>query len=302
MHEYFISVSPSPTNPVLASVAGLGPHAATPVSVLEYEDYHVFLRDWVASKKRERSSFSYQELADRIGLKSKSSLRLVCMGDRDLSPSAAVKFVVAMGLDERETEYFLALVAFNNASDPKERDLYFGKLNRFSKQKKKTVLSAQEFDFFSKWYIIPLWEMVAARPFGGDFKALGQMLEPAISSEDARHALKVLLDLRLIEPEGDRYVQRSENLQTREELISKTIKGYQRETLELAGRALDAVALENRHISTVTIGLDAENWKRAKDLIAEFRQKLVDLSGGVQGVDRVYQINIQAFPFTRIPS
>lgn len=271
-------------------------------SIFAYEDYHVFLRDWVASKKRERSSFSYQELADRIGLKSKSSLRLVCMGERDLSPSAAVKFVVALGLDERQTEYFLALVAFNNASDPRERDLFFGKLNRFANQKSKTMLSAQEFDFFSKWYIIPLWEMVAAHPFGGDFKALGQMLDPAITPEEARHSLKVLLDLGLIEPREDRYVQRSENLQTREELMSKTIKGYQRETMALAERALDAFALENRHISTVTIGLDGENWKRVKELIVEFRQKLVDLSGGVPNVDRVYQINIQAFPFTRLPS
>lgn len=291
-------MSPSPTNLAIASDTDLCLHLAKTISVFAYEDYHLFLRDWVASKKRERSSFSYQELADRIGLKSKSSLRLVCMGERDLSPSAAVKFVVAMALNERETEYFLALVAFNNATDPRERDLHLQQMRKVPKPINKTILSAQEFDFFSKWYVVAIWEMVAARPFGGDFKVLGNMLDPPISPEEARHALMVLLDLDLIEPLGDKYCQKQAVLHTRDELKSLAIKTYQRETMLLAADALDRVDPARRQITTLTMGLDEERWNAVRALTQEYRQKLIELGSRDGAVDRVYQVNIQVFPLT----
>lgn len=75
------------------------------------------------------------------------------MGERDLSPSAAVKFVVALGLEERETEYFLALVGYNNASDPHERDVFLQQMKKVPRPIEKTILSVQEFDYFGKWYV-----------------------------------------------------------------------------------------------------------------------------------------------------
>lgn len=289
---------PSPTN----SISHLEPDSCSrndqAISVFKYEDYHVFLRDWVVAKKRERTSFSYQELADRIGLKSKSSLRLVCMGERDLSPSAAVKFVVALGLEERETEYFLALVGYNNASDPRERDVFLQQMKKVPRPIEKTILSAQEFDYFGKWYVAVVRELVSIHPFGGDFKALGSLLEPAISADEARHALKVLLDLDLIEPRGELYSQKNSILHTREELRSQAIKAYQRETMGLAADALDRIDPSRRHITTLTMGLDDRRWHSIRKLTQEYRQKLIEIGSEEGPVDRVYQVNIQVFPLT----
>lgn len=291
-------MSPSPTNLVMASESDSRSRKDLTISVFKYEDYHVFLRDWVAAKKRERSSFSYQELADRIGLKSKSSLRLVCMGERDLSPSAAVKFVVALGLEERETEYFLALVGYNNASDPRERDVFLQQMKKVPRPIEKTILSAQEFDYFGKWYVAVVRELVSIHSFGGDFKALGSLLEPPISADEARHALKVLLDLELIEPCGDLYTQKNAILHTREELRSQAIKTYQRETMGLGADALDRVAPDRRHITTLTMGLDEARWRSIRKLTQEYRQKLIEIGSEEGPVDRVYQVNIQVFPLT----
>ncbi len=291
-------MSSSPTNPAAVSESESSIRKDPTVSVFMYEDYHVFLRDWVASKKRERASFSYQELADRIGLKSKSSLRLVCMGERDLSPSAAVKFVVALGLEERETEYFLALVGYNNASDPRERDVFLQQMRKVPRPIEKTILSAQEFDYFGKWYVAVVRELVTIHPFGGDFKSLGNLLEPAISADEARHALKVLLDLDLIEPRGESYVQRNPILHTREELRSQAIKTYQRETMGLGADALDRIDPARRHITTLTMGLDDARWHAIRKLTQEYRQKLIEIGSEEGPVDRVYQVNIQAFPLT----
>lgn len=266
------------------------------ISVFDYEDYHVFFKDWSEARRRVRSTFSFQELANRAGLKSRSFLRKVSIGEKDLLHAAALRLTEAMDLPEREAGYFLALVGFNNATDPKERDIYLRKLRQYRRPAQRKILSAQEFDFFGKWYVSAIWEVVTFFPFGDDFRLLGKVVQPAITADEARHALKVLLDLGLIEPAFDRYVQTHKVIHTRDELISKAIKSYQIETLTLAARALESIPVDRRHISTLTLGLDAERWKVARQLTHDYRQKLIDLGSEPGSVDRVYQFNLQAFP------
>lgn len=266
------------------------------VSVFDYSDYHAFLKDWVEYKRSQRTGFSFQVLANRAGLKSRSFLRKVSLGQKDLLHAAALKLAEAIGLDDREVEYFLALVGFCNAADPWERDLYRRKMRKHRKPTKRSVLSAQEFSFFSKWYVVAIWEVVTVLPFGGDFRMLANSVTPAISSEDARAAILVLLDLGLIKPHGDRYVQTRKVLHTRDSLISRAIKTYQRETIELAAGALDRFPPDQRWITTLTMGLGGERWAESIRILEECRQKLIDLGSESGDVDRVFQFNFQAFP------
>lgn len=93
-----------------ASVPALDLPSTLP-SVFDYEDYHAFLRDWVAARKAHRPSFSLQLLANRAGIKSRSFLRLVCRGERGLGPEVACCLGAAMRLDPAEQRRFLELVA-----------------------------------------------------------------------------------------------------------------------------------------------------------------------------------------------
>jgi len=271
-----------------------------PPSVFDYLDYHTLLRDWFESKKAQRASYSFQELANRAGMKSRSFLRLVAIGERDVLHAAAVRLSQAMNLTDKESEYFLALVGYNNASDPWERSLYLNKLKAVQKPTKPRLISTQQFRLFSDWYIIPIWEIVVSTPFGNDFKMLGQKLTPEVRPEDAREAVSILLELELIEPDGDKYRQKELVLHTKDELVSKTIKSYQIRTIDLARDALESMAPEIRNIGTLTLGLDEPGWETAKSLIQEFRQKMIDLGARVASADRVYQVNVQAFPLTKL--
>ena len=274
--------------------------ATSEASVFEFEDYHIYLRAWAAIQRQRKKGFSFQVLANRAGLKSRSFLRLVTLGQRDLLHATAVKISKAMGHTERESEFFLALVGFNNASSPEERGVYLKKLQAIGKPRRRKILSVQEYEFFSKWYIIPIWELVAVVPFGNDFCQIADRLEPRITEEEARHAVRILLELDLIKPSGALYARCEENLHTREEIVSKAIKSYQKETMELGQRALEYIPKEMRQIRTLTVGLDEARWNRLKMLVQEFQQQIVDLTTEVPEVDRVYQINLQAFPLTRL--
>jgi uncharacterized protein (TIGR02147 family) len=223
----------------------------------------------------------------------------VTIGQRDLLHASAAKISKAIGHSNRESEFFLALVGFNNASNPDERSVYLKKLQAIRKPRRRKILSVQEYEFFSKWFIIPVWELVAIIPFGNDFCQIADRLEPKISEEEARHAVQVLLELDLIKPSGNVYARCEENIHTREEIVSKAIKSYQSETMDLAQSALVRIPKESRQIRTLTVGLDEERWKKLKALIQDFQQQMVDIATEVPEVDRVYQINLQAFPLTR---
>ncbi len=270
------------------------------ISVFQYEDYHLFLRDWCAARRKLRSSFSFQELANRAGLKSRSFLRKVSIGEKDILHAPALRLCEAMSLSDHESEYFLSLVGYNNAADPWERDLYLKKMKKCLRPMKRKIITAQEFEFFSKWYIPAIWEIVTILPFGNDFKRLGMTLHPAISPDEARHALKVLLDLRLITPAEDKYVQTQNVLHTRDEVCSRAIKTYQLETMTLAGMALESIPGEHRLINTLMMGLNASRWKEACRITQEYRQQLIKLGSEEGPIDRVVQFNIQAFPVSTI--
>lgn len=158
------------------------------VSVYDYEDYHDFLRDWMESKRKSKGGFSFQVLANRAGLKSRSFLRLVSLGEKDLLHATALKLVGALGFDERETEFFLALVGYNNSVDLKDRAFYQAKLKGSRKPSQQRVLSAQQYDLFSKWYIGPVWELVVVLPFEGDYRRIAKRLNPEVSTDEVKQA------------------------------------------------------------------------------------------------------------------
>lgn len=95
---------------------------ATRVCVREFDSYHQFLSAWIAERQSRQPGYSFQVLANRAGLKSRSTLRQVAQGTRSISTTAAASLARAMRLSEGEVDCFLALVCYNNAKDPLEAE------------------------------------------------------------------------------------------------------------------------------------------------------------------------------------
>lgn len=271
----------------------------TSLSIFDYGDYHKFLFDWVEEQKARNKKFSFQYLADSAGFKSRSFLHAVTSGKRDVSLPAAVKLSKFIGLNRREADFFELLVAFNNAKTLEEKNHFLEKLAKISKPNPKAFLSAQQYDLFNKWFIIPIWELVTFVDFGEDFKLLGQKLIPQVTPTEARYAVELLLNLGLIEKEGNLYVQKESNLHTADEIYSQAIKNYQVSMLQMAIEALDRIKKENRNISTLTLGTNKEGVEAVRERIHEFRAELSDIAAKYAPSDRVYQVNIQFFPLAQ---
>jgi uncharacterized protein (TIGR02147 family) len=206
-----------------------------------------------------------------------------------------------MDLDARSAAYFEALVAWNNASDPTEKAHFHDRLLAVVPSTARTILPAHQYGLFTEWYINPVWELVTVFPFADDYDLLATRLDPAITGPQAREAVKLLLSLGLIERKGQVFAQTHNSLHTQDEIFSRAVKDYQVATMERAKESLERHALDLRHISTLTLGLDEELFSKLVEKIQEFRREVGDLAQGVPGTDRVYQLNLQFFPLTRVP-
>ncbi|MEN9308856.1 MAG: hypothetical protein RL173_2788 [Fibrobacterota bacterium] len=269
--------------------------------VFDYADYHEYLKDWIEDRKTRGLVVSYQWLATRMGLKSRSFLRLVSIGEKDLSQAAALKLSQAMGHTAREEEYFVILVALNNSSDLEEKNHHLTRLAKVARPARKTMLSVQQYDLFNKWFVIPLWELVTLVDFRGDWKYLSQQLDPPITPAEAKYAVELLRELGLIEPKGDLFVQKDPTLTTQEELRSQSVRNFQAATMDLAQQALTRHPPIRRHISTLTLGVDETGYLKIVERIRNFREELVTIAQQHETVDRVFQFNLQFFPLSRVP-
>lgn len=277
-----------------------GSEAPVDVRIFDFLDYHAYLAAWVADRKRKVASFSFQWLANRCGFKSRSFLRLVSLGERDLSEAYALKLAKAMDLSDKEREYFLSLIALDAAETAEQRELHHQRLARLAPPAPPRILSSAEFDLFRNWWTIPLWEAASSGLWKGDWAKLGSCLEPPITAAQAEEGVANLVSQGFLERVGERYERREVNLHTREELRSAMIRKYQFETLDLARRALERIAAEERQITTLALGLDESGLSEVLERMKAFRADVVAIAARTEHSDRMMQLNIQFFPTARL--
>ena len=97
-------------------------------SLFEYMNYRDFLRDYYEEKKREHSFYSFRLFSQKAGFKSPNFLKLVIDGNRNLSKESVYKFVKALGLNKKESDYFENLVFFNQSESLEEKNAYLARL------------------------------------------------------------------------------------------------------------------------------------------------------------------------------
>lgn len=267
-------------------------------SIFSFLDYRAFLRQAFESRKAEGAKFSYRYLAGKVGLNAGFLLR-VLKGERNLSLNHALKIAEVFRLKKKESAYLELLILFNQAEDPKEKQLYQKKLLAFPKTRVKKVETAQ-FGFYEKWYYTAIREILNFHPFRGDYAKLAGTLEPAIKPAEARSAVELLLALGFLRkgPNGG-YSLDSQFIGTGSSIPPAVIHKYQLATMELAIGSLARFAKEERDVSTVSLSLSGAGLEAVKELTREYRKGLMEIADGDSAADRAFQLNIQLFPVSK---
>jgi uncharacterized protein (TIGR02147 family) len=270
------------------------------MNIITYTNYRHLIKDFYDSNKQRNPAFSYQAFARKAGFKTKSYLIDVIAGRKPLSKESILRVARAMGLKKKETEFFEALVHFNDATVLNDREFYFGRLKAVAGKSSAETLQTDQYAYFSQWYHPVIRELVTQNGFNGNIEGLAKRVLPAISARQAKDAVEVLLRLNLLQKTaGGRFKLKDAALTTGDEVTSLAILKYQQKAIELASEALDRIPAAKRDISTVTAGVSEEGFSILKKEIQLFRKRLVQIIDEDKNQDRVYQINFQLFPLTK---
>ncbi|MCB9495737.1 MAG: TIGR02147 family protein [Fibrobacteria bacterium] len=267
--------------------------------IFNYLEYRDFLKDAYEERRQLHAYFSYRFIGNKVGMDSSYLTRLfqkkLHLGD-DLVERMATVF----GLTDEKLEYFQNLVSFNKARSDVQARVFHEQLMRLRGVGYRLVREDQE-EFFSNWIHVALRSLLDYLPFDGDYESLGAQLSPSVSGEEAKNAVFVLERLGMIRRTAKGFEVLDNHLHSGEDWRAEAIKGFQKTTMELASRSLDVIPPALRDVSTMTMNIDADTLDDMKVMVKEFQENLAKLVESSPRSDRVYHLNIQLFPLSRLP-
>ena len=265
-----------------------------------FDDFRKLLKDRYQDLKARDAKFSHRYFCRKAGYGSSSAFADVLAGRRRLGKAAALRLAQALQFNRGEEEYFLCLVDFNQAGTLEEKNLYYAKLLGL-KGTDIDVLSPEKYAYFANWYHAALRELLYFHPCTGDFRELGRRLTPPVPAAKVKRAVLLMEKLGLLVKDAQgRYRQTSKLISSDDAGGSLHVENFQADTLKLAREALDRHKASTRDISTVTATLSEESLEKVKAAIKELRRTVLTLAEQDEKVDRVYQLNLQLFPLSRI--
>jgi uncharacterized protein (TIGR02147 family) len=270
------------------------------MNIYEYTNYRVFLKDFLAEKKRsKRPEFSHKVILDRMGISSTGFLSNVISGRKNLTPIQISRLCRILKLNKIEESYFEAMVHFTQAKAIDEKGEYFDRMIFVQKANLK-VLDRKKMTLFSKWYYVFIREALNYIHYKDDPASLARMLDPPVKPSEAQEAISFLEQLELIVRDSGGFCKQADPAITSgDEARSLDLARFQLTTMDLAKRALQKIPPEDRDISVLTMTLSPDSFRLIKSELQSIRKKFAKIAIDDTNSDRVYQLNMQFFPVTR---
>jgi len=270
--------------------------------VTNYTDYRAFLKDIIEERKSAGLPCSNRWFAMKMEINSTSWLTSILNGQKGLSKITANKLSGILKHSTSETRYFETLVAFNQAKTLKERNRYYQELCSIQKLKNVSVLSSDQYEYYSNWYNSAIQSLIGMYRFKlieEDISRVASMVSPAITVIQAKKSIALLEKLGLIKTDNKGFLEPLNTAITSGENISSlAVANFQQETMHLAQEAIDRHPRKERYIGTVTVGVSTEVFEKIKQLLIDTNNKIAEIANTDNNADRVYQINLQAFPLS----
>lgn len=267
-------------------------------TIFEYSDYRQYLRDAYDRMKARNAALSYRYLSQKAGINSSAFFPQVIEGVRNLTKQSLLKVCRALDLQGPEAEYFENLVFFNQARTVEEKNHFFDRLVSVQSANKEMQLLPDRFDYFAEWWHPVVREIAVLRPWGSDWAALAAALHPAITPEQAKSSIELLLKLGFLRRKGKGFVQIDPVLKAGSAFHDHRIVRYQIQMLRHAIEAFDKVKGADRSASATVFGVSKETFALFVKKSRQFRAQLQEMARVDDAADRVYLLSMSLVPLS----
>lgn len=284
--------------------------------LFDYDDFRKFLQDYFEEQKKMRAVFSHRFFAAKAGFSSSSYCLNVIRGRFNLTPKSIEKLAKAMDFEPLQKSYFEALVQYNQADQVDERENAWEQIVQIRKQLEFTHITTREQAYFSKWYYPIVRELAVSDFWNGDYMKLARMVDPQITTDETRDAVKNLLEWGLIrevssassgksgaksktsKPEFPRYEETSQMLDA-SRIPPMALRQIRREYVQHAIGAVEHKPKEERFAAFTTLAMSESSYNYAVEVLEEARKKIIARAANDTNVERVYELMVVAFPMSK---
>lgn len=264
-------------------------------NIYGYIDYRRYLMDYIKEKKVNNPRFTCRLLSTHMGICA-ATLARILNGERNISKKLLPVFIVELNLREKAAEYFSLMVKLTVEKNPENKNAIFQKMLDLRSERMRKV-NPIHYSLFEKWYLIALREIIDIRGRIDTACSISDSLRPSIQVKEAENAIKILTNLNIIYEDNNGCFHATEKLLTTGEKWEHfVIQKYQSEMIKLAYHALMSYPKNERDISTVTVGLSADDLKKVKEILRRTRQEILAIAEDSKRREYVYQLNMQLFP------
>lgn len=281
------------------------PYTSHMKKLFSYIDYRLYLSDYYQEMKENTRYFSYRWFAQKADISSPAFLKRVIDGDRNLTQNTVEKFIIGLGLENKEAEYFRILVAYNQAKTSVEKQKNYSQMLSMADFVKNHQLSADQYRYFEHWYSPVIRELVCMHDFQDNFSQLASLLSPPINTHQARTSVKLLERLELIKKDESGIYKQTNPAVTsgtgQSDILKMVRLSFHQQVIQLASDALENLPREDRHAVGITMGISRSCYDVIVQEMEQFRQRIVTIIDNDTDSEQVFQMNMQVFKVGEAP-
>lgn len=268
-------------------------------SIYEFANYRDFLKESQAILKTKDSKYSHRYIAEKVGASAGGWFSNITSGRIALTGAYRVEFAKFFELTIHESDYFDFLVGYEQAGSIEEKRIIMQKIITH-KGVQAEVIGKDQAEFYNHWYISAIREALFIYDFSNSYSELAKMLIPAITVAEAKGAIKLLLEMDLIESNEKGFLKpKAKTIKNDSEFMLVNWANQMEAKGRLGVEAVSRFSKNERNISEVFVPLSEQSYLSAVSEIENLRKKLLALSEEDHTSDRIYQCNLQLFPLSK---
>lgn len=251
------------------------------LSVVNFSEQ--FLNEVLEERKGRNQSYSVRAFARDLGI-GKTTLSEVLSGNRRLSKNNLTKICEKLEVSEHQKK-LLESDNLNQRVSPQELE------NLFFKE--------DQLKMIANWYYLAILNLTKVKKNKAEAKWIANRL--GVSVNQANDALDVLIRMKLLTVKRGKLVRTSNPIHSTEDIPSKALKKHHEQMLQQAEQSLYRDATDIREISTVTMGIKAQDFEKARKMLRNFRKRFMKVieTDEPNQADEVYALGLHFFPLTK---
>lgn len=272
------------------------PQGAAKPGLLQFLDYRRFLEEYVEWKQKANPRFSKRAFSQKY-FGSTGILYSLIQGQRDMGPKLRVRCAAALGLTEKENQYFEFLVQHNQAKTDLERDFLFEKLSKF-RNSKPWVVRENQHKYYAKWYYAAVFSYLGLDHRKGRPVEIAREIYPSLTGDQVQEAIDLLLELELIRKSEGGYRLTQNYLGSGAAFMGNVALEYNRQIHQLVTNLVEGDLRQFKAFNTQIITVSDAGLKAIHEKLALFQEEIQEVVAKDKNTDKVCTVIFQIIPNT----